>query len=283
MESLGERLSKERERRGLSLEEVAAATKIQPRFIQALEENHFEVFPASVFVKGFLKSYAACLKMDASELIELYTKQFNQQTQQKSLAKEGRVGSLLEVEALPVGHKRRSRRPLKVFVLLLFLLFLWRGGLYIYGRWQGLPRPPESQKQQESGKGTPQMAPGGHGGPAASRGGTTGGALPEGGAPERRAEAPPPAEQKPPDIGTLVLSVAAMENTWMRIEIDGKEKRELFLKTGQSRDWQANEGFILTLGNVKGVRVHLNGKALGLPPGQDNVLRNFRVDRELLR
>lgn len=288
MESVGERLGKEREQRGLSIEEVAAATKIQPKFIQALEENRFEDFPASVFAKGFLKAYASYLKLDAEELVELYKKQFNQQTPQKPLAKEGRVGSLLEVEALPAGYKRRSRRPLKVFILILFLLSLSWGGLYVYGRWQSLQKPPEIQKQDqkqgESKKVSPQMAPGRQGGPSASRGGaTTSGALPQGGAPERRAEAPLPPEQKTPDTGTLLLSITVLENTWMRVEIDGKERREMFLKAGQSRDLQAKEGFSLTVGNVKGVRARLNGKSVALPPGQDNVLRDFRMGRELLR
>lgn len=284
MESVGEQLVKERERRGLSIEEVAAATKIQPKFIRALEENRFEVCPGGVFVKGFLKAYASYLKLDAEELIELYKKQYNQPTQQKPLAKEGRAGSLLEVEALPPGQKKRSRRPLRVFILLLLLLSIWRGGLYVYGRWQGLQRPPESRKQEGSGKVTPQMPPRGQGGPSSSRGGaTTSGSLPEGATPERSAELPLPEEQKTPDTETLVLAITALENTWMRVEIDGKERRELFLKAGQSRDWQANEGFSLTVGNVKGVRVRFNGKAVSLPPGQDNVLRDFRMDRGLLR
>lgn len=54
----------------LSIEQVAADTRISSRFIQALEDEQFEVLPAPVYVRGFLRSYANYLKMDAQPLLE---------------------------------------------------------------------------------------------------------------------------------------------------------------------------------------------------------------------
>lgn len=54
----------------LSIEQVAADTRISARFIQALEEEQFEVLPAPVYVRGFLRSYANYLKMDPQPLLE---------------------------------------------------------------------------------------------------------------------------------------------------------------------------------------------------------------------
>ncbi|MBI2875486.1 MAG: DUF4115 domain-containing protein [Candidatus Tectomicrobia bacterium] len=279
MESVGERLNKERKRKGLSIHDVATVTKIQPRFIQALEEDRFEILPSSVFIKGFLKSYASCLGMDPEEVIELYREQFAQQAQQKSLVKEGGGGTLLEVEALPAGHRKRRKGPWKFLAFVFAVFFLFWAGRYLYGRWQAPPG--EGPRPEESGTPSPLLVPESPPGPSAPGGKGMSGALPQEGALERRTEVPPPEATKSQGKEPLVLSVVAQEEAWIRVEIDGKDARQLFLKAGQSRQWKASEGFLLTIGNASAVRVHLNGKAVALPPAPGNVLRGFRIQREL--
>ncbi len=74
MSGLGDRLKKEREMRGVSLDEIAKATRINKKFLAALEENDFDVLPAPVFVTGFLRSYASHLGVDADSLVAEYEK-----------------------------------------------------------------------------------------------------------------------------------------------------------------------------------------------------------------
>ncbi|TBR21977.1 MAG: helix-turn-helix domain-containing protein, partial [Candidatus Nitrosotenuis sp.] len=69
MSGLGERLKKEREMRGVSLDEIAKATRIHKKFLAALEEDDFDALPAPVFVTGFLRSYASHLGVDADSLV----------------------------------------------------------------------------------------------------------------------------------------------------------------------------------------------------------------------
>jgi len=67
---IGDTLRSTREHRGLSIEQVAQDTRISARFLEALEAEHFEELPAPVYVRGFLRSYANYLKIDAQPLLD---------------------------------------------------------------------------------------------------------------------------------------------------------------------------------------------------------------------
>src|SRR6188768_730254 len=67
---IGEALSSSRERRGLSIDQVAQDTRISPRFLEALEAEQFQELPAPVYVRGFLRSYATYLGLEPQELLD---------------------------------------------------------------------------------------------------------------------------------------------------------------------------------------------------------------------
>src|SRR5262245_2537660 len=69
MASFGETLRRERELRGVSLREIADATKISVRFLQALEQDRLEILPGGVFRRSFVKQYAKHLGLDADRLV----------------------------------------------------------------------------------------------------------------------------------------------------------------------------------------------------------------------
>ena len=72
MATLGEKLRREREVRGVSLQEISKATRIHENFLYALEENDFGAFPATVFITGFLRNYATHLGLDADKIVAEY-------------------------------------------------------------------------------------------------------------------------------------------------------------------------------------------------------------------
>ncbi|MDX8047002.1 DUF4115 domain-containing protein [Gracilibacillus sp. S3-1-1] len=67
---IGERLKEEREQKKLTLEDVQNLTKIQTRYLKAIEEERFEVMPGSFYVRAFIKEYATILDLDPEQLIE---------------------------------------------------------------------------------------------------------------------------------------------------------------------------------------------------------------------
>jgi cytoskeleton protein RodZ len=68
--SVGQRLREARERQGLSVDDVVAKIKLAPRQIVALEADDFKSLPETAFVRGFVRSYAKLLQIDAQSLLE---------------------------------------------------------------------------------------------------------------------------------------------------------------------------------------------------------------------
>src|SRR3954469_1970641 len=61
-----------RAHRGMSLDDVAKVTKIQPRILERLEAGKLDGLPADVFVRGFVRSFARCVGLDADEALKRY-------------------------------------------------------------------------------------------------------------------------------------------------------------------------------------------------------------------
>src|SRR5437588_11807437 len=70
--SFGEELRREREIRGISLKEIADATKISKRFLEAIERNDHKTLPAPVFTRGFVREYARYLGLNSDEIVNRY-------------------------------------------------------------------------------------------------------------------------------------------------------------------------------------------------------------------
>ncbi len=75
MTAIGESLRKAREEKGLDLDRVSDETRIAKRFIAALEDEDFTVFPGDPYAIGFLRNYAEYLGLDAAELAASYNMQ----------------------------------------------------------------------------------------------------------------------------------------------------------------------------------------------------------------
>lgn len=70
IESVGQRLRGAREAKGMTLEEVAAATRIPTRHLLSLEESEWGKLPAATYSVGFAKNYAAAVGLDKVEIAE---------------------------------------------------------------------------------------------------------------------------------------------------------------------------------------------------------------------
>ena len=68
----GDMLREERLRQNISEKEVADQLHITVHYVRALESNNYEKLPGAVFVKGYLKTYAALLNLDEAELLGKY-------------------------------------------------------------------------------------------------------------------------------------------------------------------------------------------------------------------
>jgi transcriptional regulator with XRE-family HTH domain len=69
MASFGENLRRERELRGVDLHDMAEATKISIRFLQALEQDRVDVLPGGIFPRAFVRQYGKYLGLDPERLV----------------------------------------------------------------------------------------------------------------------------------------------------------------------------------------------------------------------
>lgn len=75
---LGDRLREERKRRGLSIDEVAKATRIRSGFLESIEKGDYKSLPSAAYVQGFVKNYVEFLGLPSKELLALFRREFNE-------------------------------------------------------------------------------------------------------------------------------------------------------------------------------------------------------------
>ncbi|WCK56140.1 DUF4115 domain-containing protein [Aneurinibacillus sp. Ricciae_BoGa-3] len=69
MSELGGALQRARQDKGMTLYDVQESTKIQIRYLEAIESGQFDVLPGLFYVRAFIKSYAETVGLDADALI----------------------------------------------------------------------------------------------------------------------------------------------------------------------------------------------------------------------
>lgn len=72
METVGPKLRDARTARGLSLEDVAAITKVPRSTLELLEKDQYATLPAPVFIRGFIRSYAKVVGLDPNPLVRAF-------------------------------------------------------------------------------------------------------------------------------------------------------------------------------------------------------------------
>ncbi len=243
MGSFGERLQREREMRGITLEEIADSTKIGTRSLRALEEEDFDKLPGGIFNKGFVRAYARYLGIDEEQAVADF------------LAAAGESEQPLP-NPKPTEKVAAYRSSNRGWAALLALLVLAAGG---YAAWRLNLGPFATQA-------APQSAP-----PAAV-------ATP----PARTADAPVtaaeqaassvPAEQAATTttgaaVEGFVLQVRAKQDCWLTITADDQVVMEGTLVAADTREVRATRSVVLKLGNAAAVEVSHN-QAVASPLGR---------------
>lgn len=101
----GKILKSTRESMGLSLSDVATATKISQRVLAALEDGKIDELPAKSFARGFARSYAQYLKIDPQPIIEAF------QLDDRFITNQGRPEVDLSGNPVPAEPEKKSSSP----------------------------------------------------------------------------------------------------------------------------------------------------------------------------
>src|SRR3954454_900876 len=80
MDDFGGKLRQARERRGISLRQIAASTKISAAALEALERNDISKLPGGIFSRAFVRSYAVEVGLAPDDTVREFLDRFNQDT-----------------------------------------------------------------------------------------------------------------------------------------------------------------------------------------------------------
>ena len=95
-DTFGPRLRSERERRGISIETIAAVTKVGADLWLGLERNDFSKWPSGIFARAFIRDYAKAIGLDGDELVDEFCRLFPQG--------DRRAARLIRAQAEIIGH-----------------------------------------------------------------------------------------------------------------------------------------------------------------------------------
>jgi cytoskeletal protein RodZ len=118
-------LRRERQLRSISLREVAEATKISIRHLEALERNDFAALPGGAFSKGFLRAYATFIGLDPEEMVNHYLFEIAQRRSEP------------EPEAAEVPESRRRRRQRALLLAVAAAAVLAAVAILLWWGWGG--------------------------------------------------------------------------------------------------------------------------------------------------
>jgi cytoskeletal protein RodZ len=94
--TLGEFLRHERESRGITIEQVASATKIGVRLLHALESDQYAELPAKPFVRGFVTSYCRFVGLDYKDILTRFSSFVEEKAQDRPRKDAGHSGYAFE-------------------------------------------------------------------------------------------------------------------------------------------------------------------------------------------
>ncbi len=84
MKTVGQMLHSGRQRRNLSLDQLSSLTKIDTKYIDALEQDRYHDLPSETFAKGFIRNLAQRLDLDPNELVAIFRRDFRMPDRERS-------------------------------------------------------------------------------------------------------------------------------------------------------------------------------------------------------
>lgn len=84
MNEVGERLKEARKAMGYTLDDLQQKTKIQKRYLIAIEEGNYEVMPGKFYIRAFIKQYADTVGLDGDKLLNEYSEAIPQPQEETS-------------------------------------------------------------------------------------------------------------------------------------------------------------------------------------------------------
>ena len=278
MMGFGEYLRREREMRGVSLQEISTATKISIHFLQAIESEELSKLPGGIFRRSFVRTYARYLGLDEEHVladcqlagpqkpeVDIHRITANRPRPNSAASRTRAIALLVAVALLASGYAlfRYSRRIMEQRSSTPIVTPSSTTALGTNAPTTAAPVQPSTPAQLENNPPPTVTSVSPAAGAAAAP------ETPQGG-PATPLAKPNPSSQSVTSEATsalaastdLVLQVAATERTWVAVDADGKTVLQKVLNPNEVDNLKAHDSFDVTIGNAQGVVLTLNGETL---------------------
>lgn len=286
--SIGSDLKAARETRKISLDTISKRTKIPPKYLEALEENRFDIFPSHTYAKGFIRAYAKIVGLDPAVL----TRQFNAEIQPVEMRiqpknieaeLEKNLGWRPTLDRPPVFRKTDEEPDLNIEMV----------------EEEPVRQDPSVRRRRSFALRRGKWAEWGGKAAAALLVLALAGTVVfygvkwisqiKWGGPKTEADAAGPPAYQPVSVADKYqhLILKGLDNSWVQVSMDdGQSSSQVDLDQGETKTYKALKSFKVKVGNAGGVQIQFNGKPLGilgatgqvveihLPPGPDGSIES---------
>lgn len=231
MSEFGTQLKEAREGKGLSLQQVAASTKISVSVLEALERGDFPRLPGGIFSRAFVRAYAVEVGLDPDDTVKEFLDRFNQEPPPTA---ESAV-TVPQEETEFENKQKMAALALKIAILSIPVIILLLYFTFFRNR---------SAVQAEGEPAAPA---------AATPADTSALAVPAP-APAVEAVAPPPAP------GQLKLEIHPKAECWVSLTIDGRKLFARVMQRGERETHTVQREAVVEIGDAGAFAFTINGR-----------------------
>lgn len=245
MSEFGLHLKQARERRGISLRQIASATKIATGALEALERGDFSRLPGGIFSRAFVRVYADEVGLDPEETVRQYTELADAAA--ASSLNEVATAEITDDDRMFLERQRKASQWLKIIAIALLIAISGA-----FGWWRvsvarrrapavnvvSEPAPPPMSTPQSEATSQPASDP----------------SQPAQGAPTSTTSATAPVPR------TVSIQLRADASCWVQVTADGKLVLSRNLTAGEAQAFQADKEMTVRFGNAGSISWTINGK-----------------------
>lgn len=251
MPTLGQELKRLREERGINLHQIADATHIGVRFLQAIENDSYDILPGGIFNRAFVRKFAKYVGLDEEQALALYERQLEEMG-----GEESPRASYLRADEFEEKQPGNSWL-LSGIMFLLLCAGAWAAAQYFKGQ----------QQHNANNGGAPALSS-----PTPEPSPTP---TPDTSAAPAAPEASPATTTTPPPNGLLIQLTATTSECWISVKPDGLNTEQALLQAGETKEFTASEKVLMNLGNYPALSIKVNGRPLNpdkLAPNRTSVI-----------
>jgi cytoskeleton protein RodZ len=274
--NFGTHLREAREKRGVSLRQIATSTRISLRTLEALENNEIKKLPGGIFSRAFVRSYAQEIGLDPDETVREFVHQFPLEH-----VTAGTKSANDRVVATGEEGVRRRQQQFSLAVTLAILIPI--AALVVYFV--------VSSRRSSAADGAVE---------AASTASTSSGVRAERAVPTAKPSPsvppPPPASASPrpgaapTTVGALAIApneplrlrITPSGPCWVRVSVDGEIRHQKLMQKGETFEQQAKDGFEILIGDAGTFRYSINDRP-GRVTGESGDVIVARINRGTLQ